>query len=278
MPVTATLLGSASGSGVDLTIPITLAQPAGTYCQVFCTAFTGPEGLFESQGFRSLPDDTEGGLWNFTSPRPFIGNTGDGAGGSGSRVFANIVSCTRTGGTDLVPGSGTAPRTGCTTCGSMLLGTPTGTLGGGGSGGDSVTVHFFNTNAVAPNPTFGFVVAFDGLLQHFETSDQSQYGNGLQYPSDGSSSSTLLWATDPGPGFLPTPAADCAMITHVAAAGADGFVPANGTLVAEIESAGDYMAFSFDGSVAGGSTVEPGGTFAKSGSILIGNYQFVQFA
>ena len=30
MPVTATLLGSASGSGVDLAIPVTVNQPAGS--------------------------------------------------------------------------------------------------------------------------------------------------------------------------------------------------------------------------------------------------------
>lgn len=276
MPVTATLLGSASGSGVDLAIPITVAQPAGTLVQVFTVAYTGPEAFFESQGYRSVPTDTEAGVWSFHTPHPFVDNTGDGFGGAGARVFGNIGSATRVSGTALAAGgggSGPVPRTGCKDCGQELLGL---LMRPSTGPGDTVTVHFFNTNGVDPSPTLGFVVAFSGVLDHFETSNRSQYGNGNTYPTNGSSSSVLNWLVDQGPGFVPTAAANCAGITLASAYGTNGWTPTNGATVASVSSGAAYLALSLDPAVVGGVTWEPGGSFAGAGSILLGNYQFIR--
>lgn len=276
MPVTATLLGSASGSGVDLAIPITVAQPAGTLVQVFTVAYTGPTTFPLSQGYRSVPTDTEAGVWSFSTPHPFVDNTGDEFGAIGSVVFGNIGSATRVSGTALSAGGGgsnPAPRTGCKNCGQELLGL---LMRPSTGPGDTVTTHFFNNNGVDPSPTLGLVVAFSGVLDHFETSDQSQYGNGDSYPGNHSSASALSWLIDVGAGFVPTAAANCAGITLASAYGTNGWTPTNGATVASVSSGAAYLALSLDPAVVGGVTWEPGGSFAGAGSILLGNYQFIR--
>lgn len=276
MPVTATLLGSATGSGVDLTVPITVAQPAGTLVGVYAMANTGPEAFFESQGFRSVPDDTEGGTWSFSTPHPFVGNTGDGTGGVGARVFGNVLSAIRTAGNPLVPGSGPQPRAGCTTCGSMLLGTPTGTLGGGGGGGDSVTVHWFTTNTQNPSRTLGLVVALGGVQDNIVTTDQSQFGNGDSFPSSGGSAAALNWGSDLGPLSVPTPTADCALVTLAGSYGVGGWTPVNGSTVATVDDGTIFLALSLDTFAASGVAVEPGGTFSGNTTYAAANYQTIQ--
>lgn len=277
MPVTATLLGSASGSGVDLAIPITVSQPAGSVVLAFAVAYTGPTTFPESQGFRSEPTDTASGTWSGAAGLPSIGNTGDGFGGIGSKVFGNIDSSDRTAGTDLSGGgggSGPQPKPGCTTCGSELMGL---LMKPSTGAGDTVTVHWFNTNADPPGPTLGMVVAFSGIQNHNETSDQSQYGNGDSYPTLAVSASALNWNNDLGAGFLPTPAADCAGITLASAYGTNGWTPVNGSTVASVSSGSAYLALSLDPTVSHLATWEPGGTFAGSGSILLANYQFMRY-
>lgn len=276
MPVTATVLGTASGSGVDLTIPITVNQPAGSVALLACAAYTGPEHFFESQGFRSDPTDTAGGTWSGAVGLPSVGNTGDQTGTFGvNAVFGNLDSSARLGGPALSSGGGgPAPRPGCTTCGSMLGGTVL--SAGGGGAGDSVTVHWFNTNSLDPNPTLGIVFALEGVQNTVETSDQSQYGNGDSYPTLGVSASALVWNTDLGAGFMPTPAADCAAYTIASGRGPHTWAPVNGSTIATVTSGGTMLAVSVDTAVSSASTWEPGGNYDVAGSILVANYQFVR--
>ena len=276
MPVTATVLGTASGSGVDLDIPITVDQPAGSVVIVVAAAYTGPEAFFESQGFRSDPTDTAGGTWSGAAGVPSVGNTGDGAGGVGARVQGNIDSEGRTAGAPLSAGGGgggRTPKAGCTTCGSGLMGL---LMRPGGGAGDTVTVHWFNTNAVAPNPTLGIVFALSGVQNQVETSDQSQYGNGDSYPTLGVSASALVWNTDLGHAFMPTPAADCAAYTVASGRGPAAWTPVNGSTIATVTGGGAMLAVSLDPAVSHLSTWEPGGNYDAAGSILIANYQFVR--
>lgn len=276
MPVTATVLGTAAGSGVDLDIPITVSQPAGSVVIACGHAYTGPTHFPESQGFRAVPSDTAGGTWSGAVGIPSIGNTGDVIGAIGSKVAGNIDSAGRTGGTDLAGGgSGPAPRPGCTTCGSMLLGT-TIAAGGGGGGGDTVTLHWFDTNGTDPNPTAGIVFALEGVQNTVETSDQDQYGNGDSYPGLGVSASALNWNADLGPAFLPTPAADCVAYTVASGRGESAWTPVNGSTIAQVVAGITVLALSVDLAALGGVTWEPGGTYDGAGSILLANYQFVR--
>lgn len=276
MPVAVTLLGTATGSGVDLDIPISVDQPVGSVVLCAGHAYTGPTHFAESQGFRSDPTDSEGGTWSGAVGRPSVGNTGAVIGPLGGKVAGNIDSSARIGGPLLKGGSGPQPRPGCTTCGSMLLGTPTGTLGGGGGGGDTVTLHWFDTNADVPNPTAGIVFAFEGVQNQVETSDQDQYGNGDAFPVTGSVPDALIWATDLGPSFLPTPAADCVGYTVASGRGNNAWVPVNGNNVVNVIAGTTVLALSVDPAVSSSGTWEPGGTYDTNGSILVANYQFVR--
>lgn len=278
MAVTATLLGSATGSGLDLTVPITTNQPAGTLVGVYAMANTGPSQFAETQGFRSVPTDTEAGTWSFTSPQPFVDNTGDAAGAVGSFNAGNIMSAIRTAGNPLVAGgSGPQPRAGCKTCGNMLLGLAMATGGGGGSG-DSVSVHWFNTNTDAPSHTVAFVVAYTGLLDSIVTTDQSQYGNGDTYPATSLHANALNWTTDLGAGFVPTPTANCAVTTLVGAYGTSGWTPVNGSTVATVTDGTIFLALGLNTFAASGVKVEPGGTFGGASTYAAANYQTVGLA
>lgn len=270
------MLGSAAGSGVDLDIPITVDQPAGSVVLLACHAYTGPTMFPESQGFRSNPTDTAGGTWSGSVGLPAVGNTGDGVGAIGSKVFGNIDSSDRTAGALLsAGGGGSSPvRPDCRDCGTPMLGGVVARAGGGA--GDVVTIHWFDTNSIPPNPTAGIVFALEGVQNHVETSDQSQYGNGDSYPSLGVSASALNWNADLGAGFLPTPAANCVAYTIASGRGNAAWTPVNGSTVATVLAGSTVLALSIDFAAVGGSTWEPGGSYDVAGSILLANYQFVR--
>lgn len=278
MAVTATVLGTATGGGVDLTIPITVDQPAGSIVALVTAAYTGPEHFFESQGFRSVPTDSQGGTWDFNSPHPWIGNTGDATGTFGvDAVFGNIMGASRTAGPDLSGGGGAgggrSPKPGCTTCGSELMGL---LMRPGGGAGDSVTVHYFNTNSVDPSPTLGIVLAFEGAQNLKELTDQSPYGNGDAYPSSGGPANTLNWQADLGLASVPKVTNDCAIYTGASAYGTSGWTPVNGSTIASISAGGAGLAVSFFDAMLAGVRTEPGGSFGGAGQILVANYQTVK--
>lgn len=275
MPVTSTLLGSATGSGVDLAVPITVNQPAGSLVGVFAMASTGPVPTSNFQGFRSVPTDTESGTWAFGSPHATIGNTSASHFVSSEWTVCNVLSAIRTAGNPLVAGgSGPQPRAGCKTCGNMLLGLAMSTSGGGG-GGDSVSIHWLTTTAATPTQTVAMVVAFAGLLDSVVTTDQSQYGNGDAYPDLGSNASALKWSVDLGVGSVPTPVGNCAVLTLAGAVGTSGWTPVNGTTEATVTDGTIFLGLSVDQLATGGVAVEPGGTFGGASSIAAANYQTV---
>lgn len=277
MPVTATMLGSAAGSGVDLAIPITVSQPAGSVVVVASVAYTGPEAFFESQGYRSVPTDSQAGTWSQAAGVPFIGSISDGAGGVGARIEGSIAGAGRTAGPDLsgggAGGGGRQPKPGCTTCGSELTGT---LLRASSAPGDTVTLHWFTTNTQPPAITLGIVLALEGVRNHVETDDQSQYGNGDSFPGSGGPANVLNWQADLGIGHVPKPTADCAIYTAASAYGTSGFTPANGSTIATVTSGAASLMVSLDPLALAAVRREPGGTFGGAGSILLANYQLVR--
>jgi len=276
MPVTATLLGSASGSGVDLAIPVTVNQPAGSLVLVAAFANTGPEAFFEGQGFRSLPDDTEGGTWSLTSPHPWVGDITDGAGGVGARIEGTALAAVRTAGADLAAGgggSGPAPRAGCKDCGQELMGL---LMRPSTGGGDTVNVHWFTTNTQDPSRTLGLVVAVEGVQDHIEATDQSQFGNGDSYPATGVNPAAINWTADLGPAFVPSPVANCAVVTVAGAYGTSGWTPVNGSTIGSVSDGTVSLAFSLNPFAASGVPVEPGGAFAGASQYAVANYQTIR--
>lgn len=281
MAVAATLLGSATGSGLTLTIPITTSQPANTVVHVFAAASTGPTTGTYTQGFAGNPTDSEGGTWRFGNPYATIGNTGGQGGSVGAFVAGNVLSAARTAGNPLVAGgggggSGPQPKPGCTTCGSELMGL---LMKKTTAPGDSVTCTWLGTNPVAPTETVGFVVAFSGATNNAVGQDQGSplaYNNGDAYPNTGSNPSALVWGTDLGHSFEPAPNADTAMLTLAGGYGVTAYTPVNGAKVTDLQNGALYLALSLYQPALSGVTVEPGGSFTGSGTWLAANYQFVQ--
>lgn len=148
--------------------------------------------------------------------------------------------------------------------------------------GDTVTV----TWETEVSECSAIIVGVTGCDTLAEDSDQGPpvaYGNG---DTGEGSFTTISWNADLGPSFVPTPNADCAMISACvvlpsAAPGSPamaGYTPTEGAAVDEILSAGnDYtLAVAFLPLASSSTAHEPGGTWPETGSLFAANYQFIQ--
>lgn len=249
-------VGDIAASGT-LTLTLTADQPSDSSVHLVAAGVTINTPLTDTPHPTALPSDSKDGTWE----------DGSFFGGTNTAVIGSISDGNIFGGTHTTIQLG---ESALRTAGAPLV------------AGDTVT-----TTWHADNPSDFTLAGVLVALANMDKTAVGQFNGGTApgndvgvYYSNGDSNhtggATLNWLADLGSGFMPYPKATCRMFVGAAITpAASGWVPVNGTNVAEHQSADGNIALAVHTSAAViEQSIEPGGSWGSSGLVLVANYQF----
>lgn len=150
--------------------------------------------------------------------------------------------------------------------------------------GDSITININPSIATASEPKeyLFMCLEYDNLSWIGPVSQNgsgTQFSNGDSYPDGSTDPTTLSWPADITAPQNPYPDSDAYLITLAASVPTQTqYTPATGTVKNIVSSDNITLAITENQLVAANETIDPGGVWTTSGTMLVGNYQFIQFA